>query len=64
MVLGPDKLDLLNLMPDTCAYRLFHDGQVPPANPGKLKVSGKVVSEEFIHEDQLEDHVIDWITTV
>lgn len=63
MVLGPDRLDLLELMPDTCAYRLFHHGQMPDTNPESLKVSGKVVSEEFIHEEQLEEHLIDWITT-
>lgn len=63
MVLGPNKLDLLNLMPDTCAYRLRHARQQPHANPEQLKVSGKVISEEFVHEDQLEQHVIDWIST-
>ena len=25
-----------------------------------ITVTGKVVSEEFIHEDGLEEHIVDW----
>tara|TARA_Y100000739_G_scaffold147256_1_gene126855 strand:- start:436 stop:537 length:102 start_codon:yes stop_codon:yes gene_type:complete len=28
-----------------------------------LKVAGKVISEVYVHEDELQDHVIEWIKT-
>ncbi|MGI9318285.1 MAG: YkgJ family cysteine cluster protein [bacterium] len=63
MVLGPNKLETLALMPNTCAYRLVHEGRQIAQSANQLKVTGKVVSEQFIHEDQLQEHVIDWIST-
>ena len=63
VVLQPDNLDVLNQMPWTCAYRLAHEGRSIDQDPAELKVSGLVVSEEYIHEDQLEDHMVDWVQT-
>ena len=63
VVLGPDNLEVLDQMPWTCAYRLVHEGRTIDEDPEGLKVCGKVVSEEFIHEDQLEDHLVDWVQT-
>ena len=62
VVLGPDKLDVLEQMPFTCAYRLVHEQRELSVESQDLPVSGKVVSEEYIHDDQLPDHIIEWIS--
>ena len=62
MVLSLDNLEALDMMPNTCAYRLFHEGRNLNQDPEELKVSGQVVSEDYIHEDQLPDHIVQWVT--
>jgi uncharacterized cysteine cluster protein YcgN (CxxCxxCC family) len=62
MQLSPDNLDILSLMPDTCAYRLVHEGRSIDTEPRELSVSGVVVSEAYIHEDQLPEHIIEWVS--
>ena len=61
MVLGPERLDMLELLPWTCAYRLVHEGRKLAPDTACLSVTGKVVSENYIHEDQIEEHVVDWV---
>lgn len=61
MVLTPKNLEVLSLMPHTCAYRLVHEGRALDTDPDELSVSGKVVSEEYIHDDQLPEHIIEWV---
>jgi len=61
MVLSPDHLNVLALMPGSCAYRLVHEGRKLDVNPGELSVSGRVVSEEYIHDDQLPEHIVEWV---
>jgi len=75
MVISPDRPDILNLLPDTCAYRyLFEQQPLPGWHPlvsgsrqsvhdAGISVKGKVVSEKYIHPEQYEDHIIDWINT-
>ena len=58
-------------LPSTCAYRLRYNNQpLPEWHPllvghyGKMQqanifVKQRVVSEEYIHEEQFEDHIID-----
>ena len=72
VILTPENLDDLSWMPGTCAYRLLHEGKpLPVWHPlisgnrnamiaADITVTGKVVSEEFIHEDGLEEHIVDW----
>jgi len=60
-------------LPSSCAYRLLSEGQsLPDWHPlitgdanimhrGGMSVSRKVVSEETVHEDDHEEHVIHWI---
>ena len=72
VVLTPDNLEDLDWMPGTCAYRLLKEGKPLPVwhpliNGSREQmiatdntVTGKVVSEEFVHEDGFEEHMIDW----
>ena len=72
--LTPGNLATLHFMPNTCAYRLLHEGRPLPlwhplisgnrqaiAASGHT-VSGKVISEEFVHPDGLEEHIVDWVS--
>jgi len=63
MKLSPDKLEILELMPTTCAYRLVHEGKEPSVNLDTLSVRGRVFSEDLVHDDALPGHVVDWIKT-
>ncbi|VAX05806.1 UPF0260 protein YcgN [hydrothermal vent metagenome] len=59
-------------LPPTCAYRLLAEGQGlqdwHPLITGKqisvqevgISVHGRVVSEEYIHPEQLPEHIITW----
>ena len=63
MVLKQDNLEVLALMPFTCAYRLVHEGRNIDVEDDALSVRGQVVSEKYIHDDQLPDHILEWIST-
>ena len=63
MKLSPEKLDMLELMPTTCAYRLVHEGKEPIADLDALSVRGRVFSEDLVQDDALPGHIIDWIQT-
>lgn len=55
--LDRNNVDKLSWMPKTCAYReLFEE------NPSTCHttVKGRVVSEETVAEDELEDHIVAW----
>ena len=70
--LEPGNFENIKWMPNTCAYRLLNEGKpLPLWHPlitGSRKamvandqtVTGKVVSEEFVHPDGFEEHIIDW----
>ena len=63
-------------LPDTCAYRLVAQGRDLPAWHPLLSVSGdlsstvkagqsvagRVLSEEYVHPDGLDEHIITWVT--
>ena len=61
MKLSPEKLEILELMPTTCAYRLVHEGKEPIADLDALSVRGRVFSEDLVQDDALPGHVVDWI---
>lgn len=46
----------------TCAYRLAHEGRTLDRNPVTLPVTGKMITEQYIHEEQALDHLVDWIS--
>jgi uncharacterized cysteine cluster protein YcgN (CxxCxxCC family) len=73
LVLKPGQYELFDQLPDTCAYRLRAEGRplfdwhpLVSCDPDSvhaagMSVRGKVVSEEYIHPDQLPEHVITWV---
>ena len=73
VVLKPDNLADLHWMPDTCAYRLLYEGKSLPAWHPLLtgnrqlmaesgnSITGKVISDEHVHEDGLEEFIIRWV---
>lgn len=73
LALAPGQAEMFDQLPDTCAYRLRSEGQPLPdwhplvsgdpdsVHSAGISVRGKVVSEEYIHPDQLPEHVISWV---
>ena len=61
-------------LPDTCAYRLLAEGCDLPhwhplisGDPSSVaaaghSVAGRVVSEEFVHPEGLDEHIIRWVS--
>ena len=63
MKLSSKELEILELMPTTCAYRLAHEGKEPIADFVALSVRGRVFCEDLVHDDALAGHIVDWIKT-
>ena len=61
MKLSPEKLEILELMPTTCAYRLAHEGKEPITDLEALSVRGHVFSEDLVYDNALPAHIVDWI---
>lgn len=73
MILTVDNTEALEVMPSTCAYRLLQLGEpLPEWHPlitgdktsvieAGYSISGKAVSEDNIHYEQLPEHLIDWV---
>jgi len=71
--LSPDNVGNPGCLPSTCAYRLLSEGKdlywwhplvsgdPDTINQAGISLCGKAVSEEHIHPDQLQDHIVDWI---
>lgn len=68
--LTPDNIGELTWMPDTCAYRLLHEGDPLPdwhplktGDPSSVARAGirvgSLVSETEVDEDDLEDHIVE-----
>lgn len=63
----------LHWIPDSCAYKLRYQNKPLPAwhplltgsrqamQEAGINVTGRVISEEYVHEDGLEEHVIRWV---
>lgn len=70
LVLGNDKPEQFSLLPETCAYRRLHEGsELPDWHPllshdkktvqkAGVSVCEYAISEDYIHPEQLQDHVI------
>jgi uncharacterized cysteine cluster protein YcgN (CxxCxxCC family) len=76
MVLTPENLPLvLHLLPDTCAYRALCEGRDLPwwhplvegdpgmVNPACISIHNHMVCEDKVKKEDLEDYVIDWVST-
>lgn len=73
VALAPDSARQFSWLPATCAYRLRAAGQPLPrwhpletGDPGSVhragvSVRGRVISEEFVPEDHLDEYVVQWI---
>ena len=69
--LTPDNIGHLHWMPDTCAYRLLHEGEPLPdwhplrtGDPASVEragvsVKGGLVSETQVRDADLEDHIVE-----
>lgn len=72
--LTPQNLKNLNWLPNTCAYRLIDEGQPLPEwhhlisgdrqtiHDADMSVQNAVISEEFVHEDGWQEHIIQWVS--
>ena len=73
LVVSSMDLNEARWMPDTCAYRLRHEGKPlynwHPLIAGSrremerlgIAIRGRVLSEDYVHEEGLEEHVIRWV---
>lgn len=55
--LTPQNVDKLRWMPKTCAYRELFEKETSPI---KTTIKGRVVSEDKVSEEELEDHIVEW----
>ena len=55
--LTPENVDKLQWMPKTCAYRELFEKEVSPI---KTTIKGRVISEDKVSEEELEDHIVEW----
>jgi len=72
MVLAPENKELLKTLPDTCAYRRLDEGadlstwhplitgDLQSVHHSGVSVKDYAQSEEYIHPDQLHEHVINF----
>lgn len=74
MNLKTELAEMVDYLPETCAYRLLYRGQPlhhwhpllslnsASVLEAEISVSEFAVSEEAIHPDQIEEHIIDLLT--
>lgn len=73
--LNVNEMDITNIdwMPDTCAYRLRFEnkplfawhpliaGSREAMEQEGITIAGRTISEEFVHPDGYEEHIIRWV---
>jgi uncharacterized cysteine cluster protein YcgN (CxxCxxCC family) len=71
--LDPQALQEYDWLPVTCAYRLLAEGKPLPdwhhlvcADPDAvhragISIRGRAISEEFVHPDGFDEHIIHWV---
>jgi len=75
VVLTPAHTGSLGWLPDTCAYRLIDEGKAlhdwhplvsgdpQSVHRAGISVRGRTVAEEAVHADDLENFIVDWVST-
>ncbi|MDO3386948.1 YcgN family cysteine cluster protein [Gilvimarinus sp. SDUM040013] len=73
LVLTPEDAEYFHWLPVTCAYRLIAAGEALPdwhplltgdpnsTHKAGMSVAGKVLAEESVATDDLEEHIIHWV---
>ena len=71
--LTPENLSQQEWLPETCAYRLLHEGKPLPSwhhlvsgnqqsvHLSGMSVRGRVVAEQSVQPDDMEDHIVHWV---
>lgn len=71
--LKPEDIEKFHWLPRTCAYRLLSEGNgLPNWHPlisgdsnsvhlAGVSVKGRTLSDEYVHENGLEEHIIHWV---
>lgn len=73
VTLTPERATEFHWLPDTCAYRLVSEGKDlnwwhPLVSGSKdtvhesgMSVRDRVLSEEYVHPDSYDEHIIKWV---
>ena len=73
LLLSADNIDSIAWLPSTCAYRLRNEGKPlyewhplisgssETVHSAGVSVRGRVISEQFVHPDGLEEHIVHWV---
>ncbi|GAB2879462.1 YcgN family cysteine cluster protein [Microbulbifer echini] len=68
-----EDIDQYTWLPSTCAYRRLAQGQPLPewhplvsgdwqsVHKAGMSVRGSVISEELVHPDDMEEHIVTWV---
>ncbi len=71
--LRPQDVDQFHWLPSTCAYRLIAEGKPLPdwhplvsgdpdsVHSAGVSIKGRALSEEYVHPEGLEEHIIHWV---
>jgi len=71
--LTPDRVEAFKWLPTTCAYRMLSEGrglaEWHPLVTGSrdammtfgIAVTGKVLDESYVHEDDYQEQIIHWV---
>ena len=71
--LKPDDVEAFHWLPTTCAYRLIYEGKPLPdwhplvsgdpdsVHAAGISIKGRALSEEYVHPDGYEEHIIHWV---
>lgn len=71
--LKPEDVESFHWLPSTCAYRLVHEGQPLPSwhplvsgcaesvHEAGISIKGRALSEEYVHPEGYEEHIIHWV---
>ncbi len=71
--LDPQKVTDYQWLPVTCAYRLLSENKPLPewhhlvsgdresVHTAGISVRGRVLSDEYVHEDGYQEHIIHWV---